>query len=74
MLGISWELVATLCGRDLLMEFLMEFIKVNCEFSGTSRCEVMFWMYRDVWMIAFVSEEWRDSGGGTWSIIVGKLC
>ena len=48
-----------------LVEFLMEFIEVDCEFSGMSGCEVMFWVYGDVWMIAFVGEEWRNSGSGT---------
>ena len=51
----------------------MEFIEVNCEFPGTSRCEVTFWMYRDVQMVAFVGEEWRNSGSGAWSVVVGEL-
>ena len=51
----------------------MEFIKVDRKFSGTSGCEVRFWVHRDVQMIAFVGEEQRDSGSGTRSIVVGKL-
>ena len=74
MLGISWKLIVMLCSRDLFPEFLMEFIKVDCEFSGMSRYKVTFWMYRDVQMVAFVGEEWRDSSNGTWSVVVGKLC
>ena len=30
-------------------------------------------MYGDVWMIAFVGEEWRNSGGGTRSVVVGEF-
>ena len=52
----------------------MEFIKVDCEFSGMSRCEVAFQMYGDVQMVAFVGEERRDSSSGTWSVVVGELC
>ena len=54
-------------------EFLMEFIKVDREFSSTSGCEVSFRMYGDVWMVAFVGEEWRDSGSGARSVVVGKF-
>ena len=50
----------------------MEF-KVNCEFSGTSGHEVMFQMYGDVQMIAFVGKEQRDSSSGTQSTVVGEL-
>ena len=74
MLGVSQELVVTLCGGVLFPEFLMAFIKVDCKFSGMSRCEVMFQVYGDVWMIAFVGEEWRNSSSGAQSIVVGKLC
>ena len=52
----------------------MEFIKVNCELSGMSGCEVMFWMYGDVQVVAFIGEEQRNSSSGAQSVIVGELC
>ena len=52
----------------------MEFIKVDCKFFGMSGHEVTFWVYGDVPMVAFVGEEQRDSGSGTWSIVVGEFC
>ena len=51
----------------------MEFIKVDREFSSTSGYEVSFWMYRDVQMVAFVGKEWRDSGSGAQSVVVGEF-
>ena len=51
----------------------MEFIKVDCEFSSMSRCEVSFQMYGDVRMVAFVGKEWRDSGSGARSVVVGEF-
>ena len=51
----------------------MEFIKVDREFSSTSGCEVSFWVYGDVRMVAFVGEEWRDSSSGARSVVVGEF-
>ena len=33
----------------------------------------MFGVDGNVWMIAFISEEWGNPSGGTWSIIVSKF-
>ena len=51
----------------------MEFIKVYCKFPGMSGCEVMFRMYGDVWVVAFIGEDWRNSGSGARSVVVGEL-
>ena len=34
----------------------------------------MFRVNSNVWMISLISEEWRNTGSSTRSIIVGKLC
>ncbi len=34
----------------------------------------MFRMDSDIGMVTFVGEEWGDSGGGIWSIVVCKFC
>jgi hypothetical protein len=52
----------------------MEFIKIDSEVAGTGGSEVAFRVDRKVGMIAFVGEEWRNSGGSTQSIVVSELC
>jgi len=40
---------------------------------GSEGSNIVFRMNSDVWMIFLISEEWRNTGSNTWSIIVGKL-
>jgi hypothetical protein len=40
---------------------------------STGRSERMFGVDGDVWMIAFVGEEWRDPSDGTRGVVEGKL-
>jgi len=40
---------------------------------GLEGSNIAFGMNSDVQMISLISEEWRNTGSSTWSIIVGKL-
>ena len=51
----------------------MEGVKVNGILT-LFRGKVSFWMYRDVWMVALIGKEWRDTCGSIQSIVVQELC
>jgi len=40
---------------------------------GSGGSNIAFGVNSDVWMISLISEEWRNTGSSTRSIIVGKL-
>jgi len=40
---------------------------------GLGGSNIVFGVNSDVWMISLISEERRNIGSSTWSIIVGKL-
>ena len=65
----------TLLGRgDFSFESTLEFIKIYGKVVGSRGSNIMFRVNSNVWMISLISEEWRDTGSSTWSIIVSKLC
>ena len=48
----------------------MEGVKIDRVFSSSFRGKVLFWVDRDVGVIALVGEEGRDASGSIQSIIV----
>jgi hypothetical protein len=51
----------------------MEFVQVHGKLSCVRGCNVTFGVYREVWVITFVSKEGGDASRGICSIVVGKL-
>ena len=68
--SVCGSLVLQLCSSHLLMEELVEGVKINRVFLSSFRGKVLFWVDRDVGVVAFVGEEGRDTGGSIWSIVV----
>ena len=64
------SLVLQLCSSHLLMEKLVEGVKINRVFTSSFGGKVSFWMDRDVGVVALVGKEGRDVSGCIWSIIV----
>ena len=54
---VSQDLVPRLSGFNVLFQFLVKLVKVNCEGSGLGRSEVPFGMNREVRMVPFVRKE-----------------
>ena len=71
---IRLDLVLGLPFGDPLLEGGVEFFKVNGELAGPRRGEVALRMYCESRVITLISEEWRKSGSGIWSVVVGELC
>src|SRR6202045_4919398 len=65
--GIHRTLIATLRIGDLGTEFLVEFVQVHSEFSGTDRSQFAFRVHRYIRMITLVCKEWGNPRSGTWS-------
>ena len=57
----------------LLMEELVEGVKIDRVFSSSFRGKVLFWVDRDVGVVALVGEEGRDASGSVRSIVVQEL-
>ena len=72
--SIHWSLVLQLCSSHLLTEELVEGVKINGVFSSSFRGKVLFWVDRDVGVVALVGEEGRDASGSVQSIVVQELC
>ena len=51
------DLVPRLSGFDVLFQFLVKLVKVDCEGSGLGRSEVPFGMNREVRVVPFVRKE-----------------
>ena len=71
--SVCRSLVSQLCNSHLLMEELMEGIKINGVFSSSFGGKVSFWVDRDVGVVALVGKEGRDASGSVWSIVVQEL-
>ena len=54
---VSRDLVPRLSGFNVLFQFLVKLVKVDCEGSGSGRSEVLFGMNREVRVVRFVREE-----------------
>ena len=68
--SICGSLVSQLCSSHLLMEELMERVKINGVFLSSFRGKVSFWVDGDVEVVALVGKEGRDAGGSIRSIVV----
>ena len=68
--SIHRSLVSQLCSSHLLTEELVEGVKINRVFSSLFGGKVLFWVDRDVRVVALVGEEGRDASGYIWSIVV----
>ena len=52
----------------------MEGVKVNGILLSLFGGKILFQMYRNVWMVAFVGEEGGDTNNSIQSIVVRELC
>ena len=71
---VSRDLVPRLSSFNVLFQFLVKLVKVNCKGSGSGGSEVPFGMNCEVQMVPFVHEERGDTSGSTWGIIISKFC
>ena len=68
------SLVSQLCSSHLLMEELMEGVKIDGVFLSSFGGKVLFWVDGDVEVVALVGEKGRDASDSIWSIVVQELC
>ena len=71
--SVRGSFVLQLHSSHLLMEELVEGVKVDGVFSSSFGGKVSFWVDRDVGVIALVGEEGRDASGCIRSIVVREL-
>ena len=71
--SISRSLVLLLRVCHFFSEELVEGVEVNGILSSLFGGKVSFWMYREVWMVAFVGKEGGDTSGSIQSIVVREL-
>ena len=71
---VSQDLVPRLSGFNVLFQFLVKLVKVDCKGSGLGRSEVPFGMNREVWVVPFVCEERRDTSGSAQGVIISEFC
>ena len=64
------DLVPRLSGFDVLFQFLVKLVKVDCEGSGSGGSEVPFRMNREVRVVPFVCKERRDTSGSAQGVII----
>ena len=55
--GVSRDLVPRLSGFNVLFQFLMKLVKVNCKGSSSGRSEIWFRMNHEVQVVPLVHEE-----------------
>src|SRR3979490_3031468 len=72
--GISRDLVCLLSIENSSAKFLMKFVQVHNKVLSSRRSEVTFRMDGEVWVVAFIGKEGRDSSRSTGSIVVGEFC
>ena len=70
---VSRDLVPRLSGFNVLFQFLVKLVKVNCEGSGSGRSEVSFGVNRKVRVVSFVRKERRDTSGSARGIIISEF-
>ena len=68
--SICRSLVSQLHSSHLLMEELVERVKINGVFLSLFRGKVLFWMDKDVGVVTLVGKEGRDASSCIQSIIV----
>ena len=70
---VSQDLVPRLSGFNVLFQFLMKLVKVNCQGSGSGRSKVPFGMNHEVQVVPFVHKEREDTSGSTWGVIISEF-
>ena len=68
--SIRGSLVLQLYSNHLLMEELVEGVKIDRVFLSSFGGKVSFWVDRDVGVVALVGKEGRDASGSVQSIVV----
>ena len=68
--SVCRSVVSQLCSSHLLMEELVEGVKIDRVFLSLFRGKVSFWIDGDVGVVALIGEEGRDVSSCIWSIIV----
>ena len=68
--SVCRSLVSQLHSSHLLMEELVEGVKINGVFLSSFGGKVSFWVYRDVGVVALVGKEGRDVSSCIQSIVV----
>ena len=61
--SICGSLVSQLCSSYLLMEALVEGVKIDGVFLSLFGGKVLFWVDGDIGVVALVGEEGRDASG-----------
>ena len=62
-----------LSGFNVLFQFLVKLVKVDCKGLGSGRSEVLFRVNREVRVVPFVCKERRDTSGSTRGVIVSEF-
>ena len=70
---VSRDLVLRLSGFNVLFQFLVKLVKVDCEGLGSGRSKVPFGMNREVRVVPFVREERRDTSGSARGVIISEF-
>ena len=70
---VSRDLVPRLSSFNVLFQFLVKLVKVDCEGSGSGRSEVSFGVNHKVRVVPFVREERRDTSGSVWGVIISEF-
>ena len=70
---VSQDLVPRLSGFNVLFQFLVKLVKVNCEGLGSGRSEVPFGMNCEVRVVPFVRKERRDTSGSARGVIITEF-
>ena len=73
MSSVRGSLISQLHSSHLLMEELVERVKIDGVFLNLFRGKVSFWVDGDVGVVALVGEEGRDANGCVQSIVVQEL-
>ena len=74
MLCVHIVVLVLLCGHDVLLQLVVQHVKVECKFSHASGCKFVLGVYHYVGVVTLVHEEWSHASGGARSVVVGELC
>ena len=72
--SVRRSLVSQLHSSHLLMEELVEGVKIDRVFLSSFKGKVSFWVDGDVGVVALVGKEGRDTSSYIQSIVVQELC
>ena len=74
MLLVCIAVLVFLHSYNVLLQLMVQYVKIECEFSHVSRCEFTLSMYHYVGVVTLVCKEQSHTSGGAQSVVVGKLC